>query len=198
MKLKTILLILCVIMCIIACNNSSNNQHENVSTQPKSIYTQPNNITVCVEKDVLRICPLTSGEFINELDSRGKYMKYISFSNPSDRSFVDLESLLKSVKNDSAIYIPSEPRHPRIKIVRNEQEIIIEPDTLNINNISTDCAIVYNYANGVKADTICLLTTAQDNIIRMNSHLAMTDSTTFNLARNCIWEIKSKLYEQVL
>ena len=50
-----------------------------------------------------------------------------------------------------------------------------------------------DYDAEITMDTICLLTTSSNGIIRLNSHLVQVDSITFCQARNIIWEVKRSL-----
>ena len=179
---------------LVSCNRLAQQTENNYAEQVEVNYVSPSNITVFWETDILRICPLTAAGFIREVDSNGKYIHYISLDSAAGEAYRDLEALLRTAKSSDARYIPPESRHRRIEretwVNGERRVIVVDPDTLNHENIGTDCLILYTYEGDATSDTICLLTTASNNIIRLNSHLAKIDSLTFCRARECVWSTR--------
>jgi hypothetical protein len=160
-------------------------------------HISPSKITLFMEKDILRICPLTAAEFANEMKRQSEFMQCASYDNTAYKAFIELETLLKVAKGNSSQYSPnsSEDAQDTIELMVGGKPIslVAKSDILNRDNMPVNCVILYDYDAEITMDTISLLTTSSNGIIRLNSHLVQVDSITFCQARNIIWEVKRSL-----
>ena len=198
MKFNIGIYLFACIICFASCDfKRKTDDKNNTVIVEETFHISPSKITLFMEKDILRICPLTAAEFANEMKRQSEFMRCASYDNTAYKAFIELETLLKVAKGNSSQYSPntSEYAQDTIELMVGGKPIslVAKSDILNRDNMPVNCVILYDYDAEITMDTISLLTTSSNGIIRLNSHLVQVDSITFCQARNIIGEVKRSL-----